>query len=368
MNVLEGEKTLRLALHEEHAKRHAKFGHFGSWEVPLYFTSILEEHQAVRSGAGLFDISHMGEFVFEGEGSQNFLDLLLCRNIPQMASGRALYMPLLNDRGGIVDDILLYKSNPKKFLMIVNAGNIEKDAQWIAQCRDRIPGKENFRFEDISSRTGLLALQGPKSAMILAKVLGRSLDSIKYYHFEETPEGMIARTGYTGEDGFELMWPLTDIQLLWNRLFKAGAEWGLVPIGFGARDTLRLEAGMPLYGHDMNDETSPFEAGIGWAVDMNKPQFIGKPALLERMKRDQTKLIGFEMLERGIPRQDYSILVGEEKVGHVTSGSFSPTLQKNIGLGYVNQDHAVLGKRISILIRNLSVAAQIVPLPFYKRK
>ncbi len=354
----------QLPLHSKHVEKGAKFGAFGVWEVPLYYTGILEEHEAVRARSGLFDISHMGEFWVSGLGAPDFLEGLLPRRVAGMKVGQALYMPLLHERGGIIDDIIVYRFAECGFLLIVNAGNIEKDYRWI---ESHVP--QGVEFEDRSDSKGLLALQGPRSAEILQRAYGAGFSALPYYHFKEWSSGMIARTGYTGEDGFEIMVDQKDLPCVWEALVSAGKDGGLLPVGFGSRDTLRLEAGMPLYGHDLKDDTTPLEAGLGWAVDLSKPSFIGRDALAKQKENGvKRKLVGFEMIERGIPRQDYEIQKKGRAIGKVTSGSFSPTLKKNIGMGYVAVDVAALGNEIEIIVRDHSLKAKIVKLPFYKRQ
>ncbi|MBI3306680.1 MAG: glycine cleavage system aminomethyltransferase GcvT [Candidatus Omnitrophica bacterium] len=358
-------KIRQLPLHEKHAAKSARFGAFGDWEVPLYYSSVIEEHHAVRQKAGLFDISHMGEFWIEGSAVLPFLEKLLPRRIDAMIFGQALYMPLLNDAGGFVDDIILYRFAEKKFLFIVNASNIEKDFQWI---KSHLPSS-GVEFTNQSDEKGLLALQGPASVKIADEAFGPSFSKLGYYHFAPWKSGMIARTGYTGEDGFEIMVNQKDLPEIWEKLFTAGAKPGLVPAGFGARDTLRLEAGMLLYGHDMNDETTALEAGIGWALDLTKDSFIGKE-ILEKQKQQglKRKLIGFEMVDRGIPRQGYEIRKASRMLGQVGSGSFCPTLEKNLGMAYLPIEEAAEGNTIEIVIREKALKARVVKLPFYKRK
>lgn len=365
MSTVASSDIRRLPLHELHAQKSAKFGHFGDWEVPLYYTTILEEHDAVRNRAGLFDISHMGKFYLEGSGVVSFLDGLLPRPIAAMQHGQALYMPLLNDKGGFVDDIIVYRISDTRFFIIVNAANIAKDFDWIKKHKSA-----DVVFQDLSPKQGLLALQGPAAPQILEKAYpGEGFADLKYYGFKEWQGGLVARTGYTGEDGYEIMADLKRLPEIWNALFAAGKDLGLVPIGFGARDTLRLEAGMLLYGHDMNDEISPLEAGVSWALDLTKKSFTGREPLMSQQQKGITKkIVGFEMVDRGIPRQDYDILKDGKAVGKVTSGSFSPTLKKNIGLGYVPVELASSGTEIEIQIRDKALKAKVVKLPFYKRK
>lgn len=354
----------RLPLHEKHAQCGARFGAFGQWEIPLYYTSILEEHKAVRTRAGVFDISHMGEFFLRGASSLAFLQELLCRDISVMKDGQALYMPLLNDRGGIIDDIILYRVHAEEFLFIVNASNIAKDYEWIRA--HLAPG---LAFENVSDAFGLLAVQGPQSPSVVARAFGEAFSRLRYYHFMPFRSGVIAHTGYTGEAGFEIMVRLDDLAGVWDDIFSAGAENKLVPVGFGARDTLRLEAAMPLYGHDLSDETTPLDAGLEWTVGWGKPSFIGRQALMKQ-KQDGVcrRLAGFEMTERGVARQHCVIKKQGQVIGEVTSGSFAPALDKNIGLGYVNASEAAAGNPVDIVIRDRTCGAKIVPLPFYRCK
>ena len=360
-------KLKQLPLHPLHVKAGAHLGAFGEWEVPLYFTSILDEHESVRTRAGVFDISHMGEFFIQGSKARQFLDELLPRRMDRLKEGKALYAPLLNDAGGVVDDLIVYQLNPENYLLIVNAANIGKDFDWI---RRRLPG--DIELQDISDEKCLLALQGPNSQVIAEALFHRDLNTLRYYHFlilnSAWGELLISRTGYTGEDGFEIMTGFENVTDIWKSLFEAGKSFGLKPIGFGARDTLRLEAGMLLYGQDMNDSTSAMEAGLEWAVDFDKNYFVGQERNLEEKKKGAARrLIGFELVERGIPRHGCVIKKEGRPVGEVTSGSFSPTLKKSIGMGYVSAKESQNGNEIEIEIRNQNIKARITPLPFYKR-
>ena len=355
----------RLPLHSFHAEKGAKFGGFGDWEVPLYFTGILEEHEAVRTRAGLFDISHMGKFAFSGPQVTEFLNSFLPRNISAMAHGQALYMPLLNEKGGFVDDIIVYRISDDRYFMIVNASNVEKDYQWISALKPA-----GVQFNDLTSELGLISLQGPLSEAILERALGaKDFSALGYYRFKTWKDGMIARTGYTGEDGFEIMCSARELPSVWQSLFAAGKQDGILPIGFGARDTLRLEAAMPLYGHDMEDDTTPLELGIGWAIDWNKNSFTGRDILVAQKKEGAPRhLTGLEMIDRGIPRQGHEISHAGRIAGKVTSGSFSPTLKKNIALGYVAGPKLEAGHEVEIIIREKPLKAKVVKLPFYKRQ
>jgi aminomethyltransferase len=359
----------RLPLHELHAKAGGHIGAFGEWEVPLYFTSILEEHEAVRTQAGLFDISHMGEFFVSGRSAKGFLDFLLPRKMERLVDGKALYAPLLNEEGGIVDDLIVYQLNPERFLLIVNAANIEKDFEFI---KHHVP-TGGVELENASGRKSLFALQGPRSLEIAEALFRCDFKSLGYYHFltlkTDWGELFISRTGYTGEDGFEIMSEVSQAASLWEAVFSIGKEKGLKPIGFGARDTLRLEAGMLLYGQDMDDTTSPVEAGLEWTVDFDKKNFLGWTRVHEEKEKGaQRRLVGFEMIERGIPRHGFQIEKAGRFLGPVTSGSVAPSLKKNIGLGYVPAGEAKVGNELEIVIRNQKVKAKIVPLPFYKRR
>ena len=342
----------------------ARFGMFGEWQVPLYYTSILEEHEAVRKRAGLFDISHMGEVWVEGTESLEFLQRLLPRDLRKIKDGQALYAPLLNEAGGFIDDVIVYKFQDQKYLIITNAANTDKDFEWI---QNHLSG--SLKAVNQSDRYGLLSIQGPLSAQIVSNAFGKKFLDLKYYRFAPWGNGMIARTGYTGEDGFEIMAECSELSGVWERLFQSGRESGLVPVGFGARDTLRLEASMLLYGHDMDDQRTPLEAGVAWAVDLEKNAYIGREALVQQKKKGiQQRLAGFELLDRGVPRQGYEIRMGHEPVGTVTSGSYCPTLKKNMGMAYLNAEAAAPGTGIDIIIRDKAVHAKVVAMPFYRRQ
>ena len=360
--TLETDPT-KLPLHEEHLRKGARMGDFGGWLVPLFYSSIMEEHTAVRNKAGIFDISHMGEFLVEGPGALAFLEKNLPRRIAPVKLGQAIYIPLVNDQGGIVDDIIVYRMAEQKFLIIVNAGNIAKDFKWF---KARVP--QGVTLTDMSDEMGLLALQGPLSQTILLECFGAFYKDLRRFHYKDFEGGMIARTGYTGEDGYEIMVPKSKLKQVWDVLFRVGAKHGLLPVGFGARDTLRLEAAMPLYGHELNDELTPLEADLEWAIDLSKDCFPGS-AILNEQKRAgfRKKRIGFEMIERGIPRQGFEIQKDGKAIGAVTSGSFIPTTGKNIGMAYVATAEAKPGNTIDVIVRGKPVRAAVVSLPFYKR-
>jgi aminomethyltransferase len=358
----------RTPLYEQHRQLGARLVEFGGWEMPVQYSGILEEHRAVRTHAGLFDVSHMGEFRVQGTDALAFLQHLVPNDVSRLALNQALYTQLCRPDAGVVDDLLIYHLAENEYMLVVNAGNIDKDFAWIKQQ------SQGYKLDltDQSEETGLIALQGPDALAILQPLTSVNLASIAYYHCAPgvvcRAKCLISRTGYTGEDGFELYCPADAIADLWQDLLAAGKEHSLLPAGLGARDTLRLEAAYCLYGHELDDATNPLEAGLGWTVKLAKGDFIGHDALVkikaEGLKR---KLVGIEMIERGVCRGGYAIYDGEQQIGVLTSGAPSPTLNKNIGMGYVERAQAMVGKTVQIDIRGRKTAAQIVALPFYKR-
>jgi aminomethyltransferase len=359
----------RTPLYDEHRALGARIVEFSGFEMPVQYSSIIEEHRAVRTHAGLFDVSHMGEFKVEGPDALAFLQHLVPNDVSRLAIHQALYTQLCLPSGGTIDDLIIYHLAENHYMLVVNAGNIDKDFAWVQEQAKNF----NVQVANQSDTTALLALQGPDAQSILQPLTAVDLAGIRYYHFEpgvvDGVNCIISRTGYTGEDGFELYCAPVDVVKLWRDLLAAGKEKGLLPAGLGARDTLRLEAGYCLYGHELDEQTNPLEASLGWTVKLNKGDFIGRDALVkvkeEGLKR---KLIGVEMTERGIPRGGYAIYDNDRQIGILTSGSPSPTLNKNIGIGYVEAADAVTGKPVQIDIRGKRTAAQIVALPFYKRK
>ena len=353
-----------LPLNDKHLAMNARMSDFGGWEVPVFYTSIIEEHNSVRNSVGVFDISHMGEITVEGNGAVQFLDSVCPRDINSLKQGVALYMPFVNDNGGIVDDVILYRFSENSFLFIVNASNIEKDYDWLQS--KNLSGVE---IKNVSDKFGLLALQGPEAKSVLGKAFGAFYLDIKRFNFRQFEGGIITRTGYTGEDGYEIMIPIEKLEDIWDILFRAGEEKKLVPVGFGARDTLRLEAAMPLYGYELTDDISPLDAGLGWAVDLEKKTFPGIDILRKQKERGiERKRIGFEMLERGIPRDGCEIQKNNKRIGFVTSGSFIPSTKKSIGMGYVSISESEIGNELDIIIRGKPARAKIVKLPFYKKE
>ena len=365
-NPIEGISQLKkLPLHYEHERLGARFGAFGEWYVPLYYTSVIEEHETVRRGAGVFDISHMGEFFVCGKDAQSTVNHWIANDVTKLSAGGALYSPVCRENGGIVDDVVVMEEDPDRFLIVVNAANIEKDFKWFQAHKSG-----DASLENASDRMGLLAIQGPLSRQVVRALFDIDLNQVSYYHFVKlsSPFGeiILSETGYTGEEGFEIFCSLDRLSFLWRKLMEVGKPIGLKPVGFGARDTLRLESRFLLYGHDMNDETTPLEAGLAWTIGWEKSDFIGKEALeTERKRGIKNRLIGFELSDRGIARDGCSVLVNGRPIGRVTSGTFSPTLKKSIGLAYVTAEHAQVGQVIDIEIRGKAVKAQVVKTPFY---
>jgi aminomethyltransferase len=361
------------ALNATHRRMGAKMVDFGGWDMPLQYSGILEEHAAVRSAAGLFDVSHMGEIEIHGADAAALTDYVTTNAVRKLQPGQAHYSGLLYGHGGFVDDILVHKVADDHYFLCVNASNQEKDYQYIAAF-NRLAAE----VELASDRYTQLAIQGPHALETLQKLTATDLAPIRYYHFiDGLVSGIparIARTGYTGEDGFEIYFAPEDSERVWDDILSAGQEFGIKPCGLGARNTLRLEAGMALYGHEIHAAITPFEAGLAWIVKLDKGEFIGRAALIRQKEQGVTrKLTGFEMAGRGIGRDDYEVFVAAEPgkdgtpAGWVSSGGPSPTLKKNIGMCYLPADRAKTGQRIQIVIRNQPVDAVTIPMPFYKR-
>lgn len=359
----------RTPLFASYARYGGKTIDFGGWELPVQFSGIGQEHEAVRTKAGLFDVSHMGEVDVKGENALAYLQRVTTNDVSKLAVGQAQYSVLCYPDGGTVDDLLVYKLADDHYLLVINAGNIEKDVAWLQE--HRIDG---VTIENISDRVAQLAIQGPLAEQILQKLTETDLSQIGVFRFEQNVlvdgvPALVSRTGYTGEDGFELYFEADKAEQLWDRLLAAGAEDGLLPCGLGARDTLRFEARLPLYGQELTREISPIEAGIGFAVKTDKEvPFIGQEALKEQKENGAPrKLVGIEMIDRGIPRTHYPVYAGEEKIGEVTTGTQSPTLKKNVGLALIKSEHAALGTQLEVEIRGKRLRAQVVATPFYKR-
>lgn len=357
----------KTALNGTHRRMGAKMVDFGGWEMPLQYSGILDEHRAVRSAAGLFDVSHMGEIVITGAEAGALADYVTTNAVGKLQLGQAQYSGLLYEHGGFADDILIHKVADHQYFLCVNASNQAKDFEHIANV-----GRFKATVELASDRYSQLAIQGPRALAVLQKVTSTDLSGIGYYHFVDGEldgvRARIARTGYTGEDGFELYFGPENSERVWNDLLNAGQEFGIKPCGLGARNTLRLEAGMALYGHEIHATITPFEAGLNWIVKLDKGEFIGRAALAQQKRTGITrKLIGFEMTGRGIGRDDYEVFADGAPAGWVTSGGPSPTLNKNIGLCYLPIAQAQAGRPIQIIIRGQPVDAVTVRMPFYKR-
>jgi aminomethyltransferase len=345
----------------------AKMVDFSGWDMPVQYSGVLDEHHAVRKAVGLFDVSHMGEIEITGADAFALVDSVTTNAVSKLNTGQAHYSGLLYEHGGFVDDILVHKVADDHYFLCVNASNQEKDFEHIAALN-----KHDAKVEFASPRYAQLAIQGPKGLATLQKLTKTDLASIGYYHFVDGSvsgaPARIARTGYTGEDGFEIYIAPERAERLWNEILEAGQEFGIKPCGLGARNTLRLESKMALYGHEIHASITPYEADLGWIVKMDKGDFIGKAALSKQKQQGITrKLVGFEMIGRGIGRDGYEVYIDGAAAGWVTSGGPSPTLNKNIGLCYLPVDRAKPGVRIEIMIRNQPVEAVTAATPFYKR-
>jgi len=356
------------ALTHIHVSLGAKMVPFAGYNMPVQYEGVNAEHETVRNGVGVFDVSHMGEFLLTGDHALALIQKVTSNDASVLEIGRAQYSCLPNNDGGIVDDLIVYRMKENQYLLVVNASNIEKDWNWIASHNDL-----GVDMQNLSDNYSLLAIQGPKAVEAMQSLTSIDLAAIKYYHFEVGPFAgidnvIISATGYTGSGGFEIYCKNSEAEQVWNKVFEAGAAFGIKPIGLAARDTLRLEMGFCLYGNDINDSTSPIEAGLGWITKFTK-DFTNSENLKKQKEAGVTrKLIGFELVERGIPRHDYDIVdANSNKIGIVTSGTMAPSLGKGIGMGYVTTEFAAVDSDIFIQIRNNNVKAKVVKLPFYKK-
>lgn len=359
----------RTPLYELHREAGGRLVPFAGWELPVQFSGLLDEHRAVRNAAGLFDVSHMGELRARGAGAEAFLQSVTCNNVARLDVGRAHYTGLMNASAGFVDDLLIYRVGPEEFLLVVNAANVEKDFEHLRAHA----GGFDVDLADESPDWAQIALQGPRAQEILQSLVEVDLAAVRYYAFVEAEvaghRSIVSRTGYTGEDGFEIYCPASGGPDVWRAAMRAGEPAGLKPIGLGARDTLRLEAKMALYGNDIDDHTTPLEADLGWIVKLKKGDFLGRERLLQQKREGvERKLVGFEMLGRAIGRQGYPIRLGEATVGKVTSGSLAPTLDRRIGLGYVPLEASAVGTELQIEMRGRTEPAVVVETPFYRRE
>ena len=367
MGALAGVALKRTALNAAHRAAGAKMVEFGGWEMPVEYSGITQEHLAVRTRAGLFDVSHMGEIEVQGPLALPLLQHVTSNDVARLKNSQAQYSALMHPKGSAVDDCVVHRLEPDHYLLCVNASNTDKDFDWIVQHNSF-----GATVRNVSAEYSQLALQGPRAAEILARVTVPNPGDLKYYWFRRAcvveVDGILARTGYTGEDGFEFYFHPAESERVWNGLLEAGKPEGLIPAGLGARNTLRLEASYPLYGHELDDNTTLLEANLGWIAKLEKGEFLGRPVLLKQREQGvRKKLVGFEMIERGIARDGYPIWIDGKVAGKVTSGSPAPFLKKNLGMAYVPPEQAEVGREIHIEIRGKQMAARIVPLPFYKR-
>ncbi len=357
----------RTPLYAAHRRAGAKMVEFAGWEMPVQYSGVISEHAAVRTRAGLFDVSHMGEIEVRGSGALELCQKITANDISRIKLRQAQYNLLMNEQGGIVDDVIFYRLGPAQFLICVNASNTDKDVAWIRKHADG-----NVEIDNASSRYAQLALQGPLAEAILQPMTALPLGDIKPFFFTSAEVSaircLVARTGYTGEDGFELYCDSDEGEKLWEALLASGRPKGLEPAGLGARDTLRLEKAYPLYGHELDDTTTPLEAGLDWVTKFAKGPFLGREALLQQKNEGvKRKLVGLDLLEPGIARSEYPLFKDGKSIGRVTSGTKSPTLGKSIALGYVSVDQAQLGNAVEVQIRGRNIRAKIVSVPFYQR-
>lgn len=364
----------RTPLFDWHTKHGGRMVEFGGWEMPVQYSSIVDEHQTVRKAVGLFDISHMGRLSFKGRDAKPFLDRFVTCNVETLADGQIRYGLVCNENGGILDDILVNRVDETTYGLVVNASNRIKIIDWISTLLSHpvSAGRPQIVFQDQTKSTAMIAIQGPHAATLITAVTGADVSRMKYYTGRNIAfQGMsafLSRTGYTGEDGFELIVPEDAAVNVWDAFVTAGAGQGIKPCGLGCRDTLRLEAAMPLYGHELSEQIDPLTAGLDFAVKLEKPDFIGKAALQKRhLQTDRPVRVGLKLESRRIAREHSEIYAGESRIGEVTSGTFSPTLEQSIAMGYVNADKSQAGCAVEIDIRGKREPAVVVPLPFYRR-
>lgn len=361
--------TQKTPLYDTHVALGARMVPFAGWEMPVQYAGVMAEHLAVRSAAGLFDVSHMGEFEFAGPDALACLQWLTPNDVSKLGLGQGQYSLLCNEKGGVVDDIIIYRLEENRYLMVVNASNIEKDFKWVQKNQ-----KGDVKITNRSDEFALIAIQGPKAMGILQKIASTDITTIPRFNcafasLNGAGECLIARTGYTGEDGCEIFVAPAKAAMLWNALMDAGKSDGIVPAGLGARDTLRLEMKYPLYGHELTDATNPIEAGLSWVVKLGKnADFVGKSEI-QKVKDTggKTALVGFELEDKGIPRDGYPLVLNKKIIGSVTSGTMSPSLKKAIGVGYVPAHLAAIGSKFSVDIRGSERIARVVATPFYKK-
>jgi aminomethyltransferase len=359
----------RTALYEMHKKANGQIVDFSGWELPIQYSSIKEEHYAVRNKAGLFDVSHMGEVTVKGKGAFDFVQNLVTNDVSKLENNQILYAMMCYETGGIVDDLLVYKYTNDNFYLVINASNVEKDFDWMVKNSE----KYDIELVNISKEISEIAIQGPNAQKILQKIINIDLDEIKFFYFKDEvlvngKNALVSRTGYTGEDGFEIYVSNGDVSAIWEKLFEVGEADGLVPTGLGARDTLRFEASLPLYGNELSKDITPLEASLGFFVKLEGDDFIGKSILVKQKEEGLTrKTIGFELLDNGIPRHGYDVYADDKKIGSVSTGYKSPTLKKSIGLALIDIEYTKLDTEIYIEVRNKMKKAKVVSRRFYKK-
>ncbi|MCL2704956.1 MAG: glycine cleavage system aminomethyltransferase GcvT [Spirochaetaceae bacterium] len=358
-------------LYEKHKTLGAKIVDFGGWEMPIQYTSIIEEHTATREKAGLFDVSHMGEIIVKGKEAKNILNTLITNDMNLLHPKKIIYSPVPNEKGGVVDDLLVYMISDEEFLLVVNASNTEKDFSWFKEKISIISSS----LEIINSSTdyGQIAIQGPSAQVILQKLTNFNLDQINFFTFDYVEvcgkKIIVSRTGYTGEDGFEIYCHHSQTEEIWDNLLSAGKNEGILPVGLGARDTLRLEAALPLYGHEFDDNITPIEAGLKFFVKPNKGNFIGADVLKKQIEEGTAKkLTGIELIDKGVPRSGYKIEKDGVEIGYVTSGTYSPTLKKGVAMVMISAEMVQPRNEVDVIIRDNKIKAKIVKLPFYQKK
>jgi len=359
---------LKTPLYDWHQANGGRMVDFAGWSMPVQYASIVEEHLAVRRGVGLFDVSHMGRLAFDGSKAVDWINLVATNDATTLDPGRIQYSLLANDLGGLIDDVLVYRLDKSRYSVVCNASNRERVVTRFEEHR------EGFKatLADRTLETAMIAVQGPSAAATLQPLFGKPLEELKYYHVVEGKlldgvDAMVSRTGYTGEDGFELVVSAAEAIRVWSALMESGAGFGIAPCGLGARDTLRFEAGMPLYGHELNDATDPFSAGVGWAVKLDKGDFVGAEALRQQAQSPASTRVGLKLDGKRIARQGSTVTSGERTLGTVTSGTFAPTLEASLAMALIDPDFAAVGTEVVVDVRGKAEPARVVPLPFYKR-
>lgn len=359
----------RTALYDEHVKMEGKIVDFAGWELPIQYEGLVPEHEAVRNACGIFDVSHMGEVTVEGKEAEAFVQNLVCNNVKTLVDNQIMYALMSYEHGGIVDDLLVYKYNTEKFLLVINASNVDKDFAWMQENSKEF----DVTLVNISDDVSEVALQGPNAQALLQNLSGKDLSEIGFFFFDGELEiagakCIVSRTGYTGEDGFEIYTNHEDIVKVWNAIFEVGEKYGLKACGLGCRDTLRFEAALPLYGNEINDNITVLEAGLSYFTKLDNDDFIGKSVLVKQ-KEDgiPRKLVGFELIDKGVPRHEYPVLFEGEEIGFVTTGYKSPTLGKTIGLALIKSEYAGIGKEFDVQIRKNTAKAVQISKKFYQK-